>query len=272
MLYFGAGNRARIGRPGGATIVDVVRRAWSRLIRKQWLFLYPVALAVIDTLAFLAVYAAADGPWSWSEFFTANFERAVYVRDQFLTGLEFTSVLGVAAFAGIASCLFTALILAPLYHAMAGPGYPLAPRRWAEAANLFLFYLLSGLVLWVAPLSGPLETNWSVVIQGARLAILLLIVFADYVIVFEGVSVMAAIRRSIKLLRHGWIEVLIVFIVYDLIAAGLYYLYRHFYHGEGGISILLPVAQILLDAIVFLVFNLVLIFLYEDLRRRSPAG
>ena len=43
MLYFGAGSGVNFAcHRGGTTIGDVIRRAWSRLIRKQWLFLYPV--------------------------------------------------------------------------------------------------------------------------------------------------------------------------------------------------------------------------------------
>jgi hypothetical protein len=216
------------------------------LIRKQWLFLYPVALAVINTLAFLAVYAAADGPLGWSDFFAANFERTTYLHDHFFTDFEFTSALGIAIFAGLAVSLFTALLRAPLFHAIAGPDYPLTPRGWSEALNLFLFYLLCNLALWVAPLAAPAEGNWAVV--------------------------MAGVRRSLELLRHGWGGVLGVFIVLYLVAGGLQQLYHHFYTEKDTVFVVLPIAQILLNSIVFLFADLVLIFLYEDLRRRSPGG
>jgi hypothetical protein len=228
------------------------------LIRKQWLFLYPVALAVINTLAFLAVYAAADGPLGWSDFFAANFERTTYLHDHFFTDFEFTSALGIAIFAGLAVSLFTALLRAPLFHAIAGPDYPLTPRGWSEALNLFLFYLLCNLALWVAPLAAPAEGNWAVVILAAIWAISILVVFADYVIVFENLGVVAGVRRSLELLRHGWGGVLGVFIV--------------LYTEKDTVFVVLPIAQILLNSIVFLFADLVLIFLYEDLRRRSPGG
>ena len=54
MLYFGTGKR----RTGGGTIAEALRRAWSRLIRKQWLVLYPLVLALINAAAFFAVYSA----------------------------------------------------------------------------------------------------------------------------------------------------------------------------------------------------------------------
>jgi len=250
----------------------VIRRAWSRLIRKQWLFLYPVSLAVIDTLAFLAVYAAADGPLSWSEFFAANFQRAAYIHDHFLTTMQFTAVFGVAVFAGIAVCLFEALISAPLFHAIAGPDYPLAPRRWGEAANLFVFYLLLNVVVGVLPLMVPTGGVWEVVVRAVAWAIMILVVFADYVIVYESVPLVPAVRRSLQLLRSGWPPVLAVFVVLNLVALGLQLLYHHFYDGGGTVFVALPIAQILLDSIVWLFATLVLIFLYEDLRRRSPAG
>jgi hypothetical protein len=258
--------------PGGATIGDVIRRAWSRLIRKQWLFLYPVSLAVIDTLAFLAVYAAADGPLSWSAFFAANFERAVYIHDHFFASFQLSAVFGVAVFAGIASCLFAALINAPLFHAVAGPGYPLAPRRWGEAANLFLFYLMFNLVVGVVPLLVPTGGVWEVVVGAVATAIMILVVFADFVIVYESVPLLPAVRRSAQLLRSGWPPVLGVFVVLILVLTGLQQLYHHFYDGPNTVFVVLPIAQILLDSIVLLFANLVLIFLYEDLRRRSPAG
>jgi hypothetical protein len=257
---------------GGATIGDVIRRAWSRLIRKQWLFLYPVSLAVIDTLAFLAVYAAADGSLSWSAFFGANFERAAYIHDQFLTSFQFSALFGVAVFAGVAVCLFEALISAPLFHAIAGPGYPLAPKRWGEAANLFVFYLLLNVVVGVVPLLAPAGGVWEIVVGALAWAIVIMVVFADYVIVYESVPLVPAVRRSLQLLRSGWPPVLAVFIVLNLVAQGLQLLYHHFYDGQDTVFVVLPIAQILLDSIVWLFGTLVLIFLYEDLRRRSPAG
>ena len=257
---------------GGATIGDVIRRTWSRLFRKQWLFLYPVSLAVFDTLAFLAVYAAGDGRLGWSEFFTANFERVQYIHDHFLASFEFTTVFGIAVFAGIASCLFAALITAPLYHAIAGPGYPLAPRRWSEAANLFVFYVLLDLVTYVAPLSALGHQGWQDAVQVAALIIGFLVVFADYVIVYEGAPVISALRRSLQLLRSGWFQAVGVVVILNLVFIGLQSLYQHFYDGRATVFVFLPVAQILLDSIVLLFANLLLIFLYEDLRRRSPAG
>ena len=81
-----------------------------------------------------------------------------------------------------------------------------------------------------------------------------------------------AVRRSAQLLRSGWAPVLGVFVVLIVVLTGLRQLYHHFYDGQDTVFVVLPIAQILLDSIVLLFANLVLIFLYEDLRRRSPAG
>lgn len=257
---------------GGATIADVIRRAWSRLIRKQWLILYPVGLAIINTLAFLAVYAASDGPLGWSAFFSANFERETYLHDHFFHGLDFTSSLAIAVFAGIAVCAFSALLRAPLFHAIAGSGYPLSPRKWGEAGRLFSFYLLYYLVLWLAPLALPTDSVWVQVAYPLVIVIAILIAFADYAVVFEELGPIRAVRRSIRLLRHAWGLVLGVVVVFWFIQLGLNTLYSHYYDDDATIFIVLPVAQVLLNSFVSLVVDLLLIFIYENTRRDSPAA
>ena len=122
-------------RLGGTTISEVLRHAWSRLIRKQRLILYPLTLAVIDTLAFLALYAAAGGRIRWSPYFTANFERLQYVREHVIENLSLGFVLAIAVVAGLAVCVFAAMIRAPFFRAVAA-SLPLAPRGWREAGTL----------------------------------------------------------------------------------------------------------------------------------------
>jgi hypothetical protein len=264
---------ARLNRVhrGGATIAEVIRRAWSRLGRKQWLIFYPLALAVINTLAFLAVYSADGETLRWSVFFAANFDRPQYVRDHFLTGFSFTPTLAVAIFAGFAVCVFAAMIRAPYFRAIAGPGYPLAPRNWGEAGNLFLFYLFFYIVLWVVPLPAPTEGFIGPLVAVIVLVVSVLIVFADYVIVFEDLGFLPALRRSIQLLRYRWAAVLLIIVILQLAYDGLYRLYGLYYRGAGNVFILLPVSQVLVESFIVLLADLVLIFLYEDIRRSSPA-
>jgi hypothetical protein len=80
----------------------VLRHAWSRLIRKQWLILYPLALSIVGTLTFFVVYAADGEPLSWSAFFNANFDRWSYVRGHFITGFTLSPVLLAPILAGLA--------------------------------------------------------------------------------------------------------------------------------------------------------------------------
>ncbi len=249
----------------------MVRHAWSRLVRKQWLILYPLAVSVIDALAFLAVYAASGDHLRWTEFFAANFDRWQYLRDHFFSGFSFTPALGFAVVAGLVACLGAALIRAPYFRAIAGPHYPLAPRRWGEVVNLFFFYVFLNIVASVVFLLAPTKGLGVDVLRAAVMVILVLVVFADYVIVFEELTLLPALRRSVQLLRHGWPAVLLIIVVEYLVVIGFYKLYAPYYNGQGTVFILLPVTQILLQAFITLLFDLLLIFVYENIRRQSPA-
>jgi len=255
---------------GGAPIIEVIRRAWNRPVRKQWLILYPLALAIINTLAFLAVYAAGGDIIRWSAFFTANYDRWQYVRDHFFEHFTFTPTLAVAMLAGLGVCVFAAMIRAPYYRAIAGPTYPLAPRKWEEAGNLLLYYLLSYLVTWVVPLAVPLEGRIAQLVSMLTLVIAILIVFADYVIVFEDLGFLPALRRGLELLTRRWIPVLVVFVVLWLVDFGLHKLYGLYYDGATQVFILLPISHILVNSVILLFVDLFLIYLYEDARRSSP--
>ena len=244
---------------------------WSRLIRKQWLILYPLALTVVDTLAFLALYAAGGGRIRSSSFFTANFDRWQYVREHFVGGFSLEPALAVAIFAGLAVCAFAAMIRAPFFRAVAGPVYPLAPRGWKEAGTLFLFYLVWNLVVWVLPMAAPTDGPLGRLVLAFTWAIGILVVFADYVIVYEELNLFKALRRSLRLLRHSWPVVIIIFLVVQLVYLGVYSLYGLYYNDNVEVFILLPISQMLVESFIALLADLVLIFLYEDVRRRSPA-
>ncbi len=267
---------SRAGRPtqvhlGGTSIGEVIRRAWSRLVRKQWLYFYPLALAIINTLAFLAVYAAGGQTLRLNAFFAANFDRWQYTREQFFDPFSFTPLLAVAITAGLAVCVFAAMIRAPFFRAIVGPSYPLAPRKWDEAANLLLLYVFTNLVSWVLPLVAPLEGALSQLVLMFSLVISILVIFADYVIVFENLGVLQALRRSVQLLARRWLTTLLIFIVLQLVYTGVHLLYSLYYEGAGDVFILLPISQILVDSIIVMIADLVLIYLYEDIRRGRRA-
>ncbi len=256
---------------GGTKIAEVLRRAWSRLARKQWLILYPLAVAVIDTLAFFAIYSADGDHLAWTRFFAANFDRWQYLHDHLFSSFAISSALGMAILAGFIACLASALIRAPYFRAITGARYPLAPRGWKEVFNLLVFYIFYNVLAWViflpAPQEGfPVTAMWLIVE-----ILLILVIFADYVIVFEELGFLGALRRSLQLLRRRWLTVVLLVIVVQLVVDSLARLYQHYYDGERAVFILLPVSQILLQAFITLIADLLLIFLYEDIRRESPA-
>ena len=241
------------------------------MIRRQWLFLYPLALSIAATLIFFAIYAAQGEELSWSAFFTANFDHWQYLRGHFLSDFSFTSALWVPIAAGLAFCLLSALIQAPFYRAIAGHRYPLAPHGWREAARLFLFYSFLYLLTWVAPLAAPTEGLLASLLYLALLVVGILVIFTDIVIVFEDVGPIAGVRRSVQLVGHRVVGVLAVVIVLDLVLFGLNRLYGLFYTDGSAVFPLLPISQILVEALVCLLANIVLVFLYEEIRRQSPA-
>ena len=102
----------------------MLRQTWGRLIHKQWLLFYPLALGVISTIAFVAVYASSGRPLTWTTFFQANFERWQFVQRQLRTGFDFTAGAGCGRGGGLGPLLLTAMIRAPYFRAIAGPGYP----------------------------------------------------------------------------------------------------------------------------------------------------
>ncbi len=254
---------------GGATIAEVLRQAGKRLVHKQWLIFYPLALAVINTLAFLAVYGASGGDLRWSKFFAANHQRWQFMNDEFFSGFSFTPALGVAVFAGLAVCLFTAMLKAPLFRAIAGPGYPLAPRNWEEAGRLSLFYVFFYLVVLILPQAVPLGTAVEQIIQMAALVVALFLVYADYAIVLEGLSVIPALRRSVRLLSKRWPPVLLIFVILQLVVLTLNRLYGMYYENAEGVSLLVPLSEILVWSFIGLALDLLFIFLYEQVRNSS---
>jgi hypothetical protein len=256
---------------GGGAIAEVVRRAWSRLIRKQWLIVYPFALSIAGTIAFFALYSAGDEPLNFSAFFNADFDRWLYVRDHFVTGFSWSQGLVAPILAGVVFCGLYALIQAAFFRAIAGPRYPLRPRKWHDASRLFVFYLLLYAVTWAAPLPGPSDSIMAVLVLAVLWVIALMVTFADFVIVYESVGVLAGIRRSLRLVRLRLGTVIAIYVVLSLVTLAINSLYALYFDEVTRVFPLLPVSRMLVESFVFLFANLVLVFLYEELRRNSPA-
>jgi hypothetical protein len=123
----------------------------------------------------------------------------------------------------------------------------------------------------VAPLVGPAEGLLAALITTVLLVLTVLVTFSDYVIVFEDIGAIAALRRSLKLVGRRPGAVLAFLVVLFLVLLGIDSLYGLYFNGAGRVFILLPISQMLVESLVLLFGDLVLIFLYEELRRRSPS-
>ena len=248
-----------------------MRQVWKRLAHKQWLILYPLALSVINIVAFLAVYSAAGGDLRWGKFFATEFDRWTFVRDHFVTGFSFTPALAVAVFVALAACVFAAMLRAPFFRAIGGPGYPLSPRSWEETGRLAVFYVFFNLVLSVLPGMVPANAGLAVAALWIAQFLNVIIVYADYIIVFEGLTFIPAMRRSLTLVSKRWAPVLVAFIIIWFIATGLSLLYTRYYDNATGTSLLVPLSMVLVSAIVDLVSSIYFIFLYEHVRNTGPS-
>jgi hypothetical protein len=219
------------------------------------------------------VYAAQDETLGWSAFFTANSGRAQYLRDHFISDFAFTNKLWIPIAAAIAYWLISAFVQAPFFRAIVGRRYPLAPQNWREVGRLFLFYLLFDLLTWLTlliPAEGS-AANLALIVFPLLMLVGIVVVFADYVVVFEDLGLLSAMRRSFRLVRTRLLAVLLILWVFGALSFGTTALFDLMYGDGHKVFFLLPVGQILLDTVLNLAVSILLVFLYEDLRRQSPA-
>ena len=276
----GAGTRVADGFPGpagpdaillassksrreGGAIGEVLRSAWTRLLHKQFLFLYPLTLGVFNVLAFLAVYASLDGSLRWSDYFRADFTPWTYLQDNADRLAKPGLPLIIALVAGLGVCVATAAVRAPFFRAITGPGYPLAPRGWAEVIRLAVFYLGFYGLLTVLPLVlawrgiGSLDLWYWV-----AFAVQIPLVFADYVIVLEDVGPLQAVVRSVRLVRGSLAAVFGLFLAAWFLWQIFALLYGSYYGDTGAIFVLFPVSQLLVEALITAAFDVFAIFVY----------
>jgi hypothetical protein len=266
MLY--SSRRWRIQREGGA-IREALRSAWARLLHKQFLLLYPLALGVFNVLAFLAVYASLDGALRWSDYFRADFTPWSFLQDNADRLAKPGLPLIVGLIAGFGVCVATAAVRAPFFRAVTGPGYPLAPRGWADLWRLTGFYFAFYGLLTLLPLVldwrgiGSLELWYWV-----AFVVQIPLVFADYVIVLEGVGPVRAVRRSVELVRLSPATVLGLFLAAWLLWQIFALVYGSYYNDTGAIFVLFPVSQLLVEALITTTFDVFAIFVYGRLAGR----
>ena len=233
------------------------------MLHKQFLLLYPLALGVFNVLAFLAVYASLGGTLRWSAFFRADFAPWTFLQDNADRLAKPGLPLIVALVAGFGVCLATAAVRAPFFRAITGPGYPLAPRGWSDVWRLTVFYFVFYGLLTLLPFVldwrgvGSLEL-WYWITFLVQIPLL----FADYVIVLEGVGPVQAVRRSVDLVRRSLSTVigllLAVWFHWQIFAL----LYGSYYDDTGAIFVLFPVSQLLVEALIATAFDVFAIFVY----------
>jgi hypothetical protein len=241
---------------------------WDRLTRKQYLFVYPLILGVLNTLAFMAVYVSIEGRITFSGLAKANFMRWPYLQEHIETLLQPGLPLIIALAAGLGVCLLAAALRAPFFRAMVGPGYPRAPRSGAELVRLASFYLITYVVFYGLPYSFAADSTAFAVTAYAVIPVALLLIFGDYACVFERVGPLAAIRSSIRLLKKAWAAAVVVFALGTLLSLLVSSLYGSYYEGAGDVFPLLPVSQLLVEALLTVVLDTLLVSIYEYYRTR----
>ena len=261
---------ASVARPEeGGAIGEALRSAWTRLLRKQFLLLYPLALGVFNVLAFLAVYASLDGALRWSDYFRADFTPWTFLQDHADRLTKPGLPLLVALVAGVGVCLATAAVRAPFFRAITGPGYPLAPQGWSDVWRLTVFYLgFYGLLTLL-----PLVLDWQGVGNLAMWYLVTLVIqvpllFADYVIVLEGVGPVRAVRRSAELVGRSLSAVIGLLLAVWLLWQIFGMLYGSYYDDTGAIFVLFPVSQLLVEALITTAFDVFAIFVYGHVAGR----
>jgi hypothetical protein len=256
---------------GEVGIGEILRNAWWRLVRKQLLFLYPLALGLFGYLAFFAVYSALDGRMSWDRFARAAESRRDFLTDHLDTLTSPSIGLAVALTAGLLIVLLNAAIRIPYYRAVLGFGYPLAPRSVREVLRLSSLYLVIFAVFYVVPLFLPLEEGTLFTTVAVLIILLLqfLVILADYAAVFEELGPVEALLRSVRLLRRGWALTLGVFLLGYLLLDGIHLLYEGYFEGAQRVFPLFPFSKIFLEALVIVVLDVFLLHIYRYLAHRS---
>ncbi|MHB0979356.1 MAG: hypothetical protein ACYC5Q_04635 [Thermoleophilia bacterium] len=244
-----------------------MRNAWARLTRKQLLFAYPFTLGVVNTVAFLAVYAALGGRLTLTDFAEANFTNSAYIQSHLPDLLTNPLALVVAIVAAVAVSALAAAVRAPFFRAVAGTSYPLAPRSVAEFGRLTGFYAITGVFFYLLPASVDPGSSAGRALPFVILPVAVLIIFADYALVFESLDPITAITRSIRLLRRGWNVAVIIAMAAWLLGIGVFALFNAYYANAAAIFPLFVASQLLVEALITTVLDVVLIFTYDHLRR-----
>ena len=247
-------------------IVEILKNAWRRLTRKQFLAFYPFVLGIINVLAFLAVYSSVEPALSLDAFVRANFARWSFIQEHSDALLTPGLPLAVTLTAAVGVCILTAAIRAPYFRAVTGTGYPLAPRSFMELLRLAAFYAVTYILFFVLPYSLPAG---SAAFNAAGIAVIpasLLFIFGDYAVVFDDLGPWGAVKRSLALLRRAWLPAIAFYLLALVLWSLLAELYGRYYDGGAQLFVLLPLSQLLVEAIITTLLDVFLIMTYERYR------
>ena len=228
--------------------------------------LYPFALGLFNTLAFLAVYSSLEPSLGLNAFFHTNFTRWTYIQEHLARILTPGVPLAVAVAAAVAVCVLAAAARAPFFRAVTGTHYPLAPRSAGEILRLTLFYMATYAVFTLLPYSLAPDGIAFAILSWLLIPLSALIMFGDYVLVFEGLTPWRAIARSMALLRKAWRPGLAVLLLALLLWYLVSLLFDRYYAGSGPIFLLFPLSQLLVEALVTMVIDVLLISTYDQYR------
>ncbi len=246
-------------------ITDILKNTWRRLTGKQFLALYPFILGLINVLAFLAVYSSIEpelsltglcGPTSnagpsYRRTLRNCWHQACRWPSRWSPGWVHACWLQPSA--------RPSSVPSP---AAATPGAPQLPRTGTVGR-----LLRGGLhPLFVVPYSLPADSAAFQAIGIAVIPASLLFVFGDYAVVFEDLGPWAAVKRSVSLLRQAWLPAIIFFLVAMVLWSLLAELYGRYYADGSQIFVLLPLAQLLIEALLTTLLDVLMIMTYQRYR------
>jgi hypothetical protein len=233
------------------------------------LFIYPLIVGLVNMVAFFAVYSAMGGRLDFSAFAETNFARWSYLQEHADDLIDSADRIIIVLFAAAAVCLITAAIRAPYFRAITSSSYPRSPQSFGELVRLTGYYAFTGVIFYLVPFSLNVESIVAQVVSFILLFVAIALIFGDYIVVFERVGPVAAARESARLARRGWMVVIPIYLGALLLWSGTFWIFDRYYKGADGVFPLFVVSQLLVEALIALILDVVLIYTYDHLRRLS---
>jgi hypothetical protein len=224
-------------------------------------------VGVVNMVAFFGLYSALGGQAGFSAFAETNFARWTFLQDHAEDLIASADTIIIALVAGAAVCLISAAVRAPYFRAITSTSYPRSPQSFGELIRLAAYYAATGVIFYLIPFSLDMESIVAQVVSFILLFVAIVLIFGDYVVVFERLRPVAAARRSAQLARRGWMIVIPIYLGALLLWSGTFWLFDRYYQSAEGVFPLFVLAQLLVEALIALILDVVLIYTYDYLRR-----